>query len=576
VQGIASNPEWKLTSRVNKVGKLIMKTKRKSLKSRAAAQKKRLEDEKTLEQKRLLNLNLMKNHRIDPDFREKENKLVSQQKRKRKLKESYHEKVKLDHSQRMATIRKENDSYRKTEKTKDAISISEKRACAEKRALENEKRILLKEKRLQDKEIRALERQKDRLRKRKERANEIYRFHKDLESDLERRKITDMFAKVKLDTYRNINVVPNSICALCNWLAFRKSVSVLHIDRLLKAYNSKAKKIENAESFKEKFISNNSQFICRTCYQVIREGRIPTLHKHSGLELKSVHPDVACLNFLEEKHVSPILPMTQILDMTYKSPFPSLGCKGPIINVESDINQMCEILPRKMNDLDVVQVEWRRKLEYKTNLAKENIYSAKICRALKILIDTPLYKNLGIRVDQDAMEAFDLSELGTQHNFILPPCMKTTEVNQEKETSEDFSANLKLDCDVKMDDLFDDFELNEEEMEHIFEDERAEIEEHDALKELGYCQEIMMRKNLDIEQFLKKQEEMQIIAPGEGKPLVSSCHYPHYIELCFPTLYCGQPVETNVSLNKRMKFEIRHYDRRFAKPRTVLLFKTQD
>jgi hypothetical protein len=280
-----------------------MKTKKKSLKAQALAQKKRLEDEEYLEHKRLVNVRLMKNHRLDPDFREKENKLVSQQKRKRKLKESYHEKVKLGHSQRMATIRKENDSYRKTEKIKDAISKSEKRACAEKRALENEKRKLLKEKRLQDKEIRAMERQKDRLRKRKEKANEIYRFHKDLESDLERRKSTDMFAKVKLDTYRNINVVPNSTCALCNWLAFRKSVKVLHIDRLLKAYNSKVKnspKIENVESFKDKFISNDSQFICVTCYQVIREGRIPTLHKHSGLALKEIHPDVACLNFLEE------------------------------------------------------------------------------------------------------------------------------------------------------------------------------------------------------------------------------------------------------------------------------------
>jgi hypothetical protein len=63
-----------------------------------------------------------------------------------------------------------------------------------------------------------------------------------------------MFAEVKLNTYRKINVVPNSFCALCDWLAFRKPVNVLHIDRLLKAYNLKAEysqKNENIESYKK-------------------------------------------------------------------------------------------------------------------------------------------------------------------------------------------------------------------------------------------------------------------------------------------------------------------------------------
>lgn len=76
---------------------------------------------------------------------------------------------------------------------------------------------------------------------------------------------------------------------------------------------------------------------------------------------------------------------------------------------------------------------------------------------------------------------------------------------------------------------------------------------------------------------IPNENDIKIIAPGQGKRPISWNQFPYIDELVFPTIYGGHFLnydKKKISLSKRYKSEIRKVDRRATKP-TSLLFKAK-
>lgn len=56
------------------------------------------------------------------------------------------------------------------------------------------------------------------------------------------------------------------------------------------------------------------------------------------------------------------------------------------------------VLRQKLQDMGLVYVVFKRKLEFNGNYLTQNVDSEEVLRAMEFLVQTPLYQELGIRL----------------------------------------------------------------------------------------------------------------------------------------------------------------------------------
>lgn len=95
------------------------------------------------------------------------------------------------------------------------------------------------------------------------------------------------------------------------------------------------------------------------------------------------------LTQLEERMVAPRLPFMQIRMTGFEQQW---KLHGNVVNVESNINTCASCLPRPFTDMTVVQLKLMRRMNYTKPYLYDKIRPAVVAKALKYLIDTPLYK----------------------------------------------------------------------------------------------------------------------------------------------------------------------------------------
>ena len=64
--------------------------------------------------------------------------------------------------------------------------------------------------------------------------------------------------------------------------------------------------------------------------------------------------------------LSPVIPLMQIRELK-RSLNPQLGCKGAVIHIPVEVNEMLDVLPRQFNDMSVLQLKLKRHREQKTD-----------------------------------------------------------------------------------------------------------------------------------------------------------------------------------------------------------------
>ncbi|KAL7296884.1 hypothetical protein TKK_0010274 [Trichogramma kaykai] len=260
--------------------------------------------------------------------------------------------------------------------------------------------------------------------------------------------------------------------------------------------------------------------------------KIPKKTETENLKFPYIPDYISNLTPIEERMVSPYIPFMQIKALQPYALNSQLSLLGSIVNIATDVNEMVSELPRKFNELSVVQIKLKRHVEHQSNYMYETIKPSNVCKALKFVKDTPLYKENNIEISTDFFTHYE--ENNENMNFIveeqdLQKSQNTTGENIVKKINE-FKRNEN--------ELVDTYELNDE---------------------------VLL---IDNNEFSSNTHNSIVIAPGQNKQPLPWHKLKNYDELCFPKIFGGYHFDKQniLTYSERVLSEIRRKDRRSCVP----------
>ena len=451
------------------------------------------------EKEKKKNVRSIEKLRYNPEYRKKEIENLKQKRSNREIDEKFREKIKT----RVQKFR-ENPSSRKYESKKSKDAMTKKRL---------------------DKIFRQKEKKADREQKRVKKLNYFYNFRENLLNKVtEKAKLKDKFILCKLNFIKELRKVPDQICTCCESLLFQKSVIKFKSVELHKSFNEKLKsekclQIKDLKEFESFVIGHPSDVICITCSRNLKVGKMPLLRTSAGLKFPIVPDVVTCITDMEERFISPILVLMQIKSLKPFALNPQLGALGSVINIDIEVPEMVTVLPRKFDQLSVVQIKLKRHVDHLSDYMFETVSPSRIMNALDYLENQQIYKDHGIKINRNAFSKYTDN---TEMNVIVDEADRDTEMNEL---------------------VNDDFVMDKDFLKSIDDSSISILQDNDELEHSDddmNCDEVIMRQNIDY-------NNVKIIAPGQGKNPISWNKHEHFDEIAFPKIYGGVPLDYNKS-----------------------------
>ena len=188
----------------------------------------------------------------------------------------------------------------------------------------------------------------------------------------------------------------------------------------------------------------DSKYICKTCQKHILHGKVPKLASNENLRFLTVPDFIQNLSSLEERMVSPYIPFMQIRALQPYALNSQLSLKGSILNIQTDINEMIQFLPRNFDEMSIVQIKLKRHIEHQTDYMFETIKPSKICKALEFLIHTPLYVRHDIKVNNNFFSNYEKNS-DDNINFIIDEDEQQTNNNNDNTKNNKPGVYLTID-----------------------------------------------------------------------------------------------------------------------------------
>ena len=299
-----------------------------------------------------------------------------------------------------------------------------------------------------------------------------------------------------LNTFPHI-LGPNYVCQSCDRRLFRTGVNILGhegrftIEKLIK---------QCTLTFLKTVIRNDSNWkkvdakivLCHNCLRKIQKKSVPLINHSNGLELEEV-PEELRVTDLEQQMFAKDLIFMKIRQM------PRSGMKlieAKVVNVplhDKDVEDTLNILPRPLNEAEIVEIQLKKKLEMKA-----------------------IYSNKYIRADVPRKAVKKLKELGNPH-YMNVRLREESEMNAETLAEEPMEIN-------------DEDEKNNEEPMEIDDENKTNDETEPDDEKVGFGTNAEPLRNADTCLLPENQESKVVvnetgaslknvieIAPGEGK-----------------------------------------------------------
>lgn len=247
-------------------------------------------------------------------------------------------------------------------------------------------------------------RQIEKEEKRKIRMNDLLKYNEVFSANLARAaKVVELKKSAKLyqSVLTKLRQVPET-CTCC----VRKLYYCIK-----KLTDNKRVIISNQNMDKHAYYFKESEFLCDQCWDSLRKGDIPKRAAIKNLSFIGIPDCLKRLSPLGARLVSPWLPFLQIVPLQQYTIHPQLSLKGNIVNVDVDVGEMMEYLPRRLEEAQVVQIAIKRKKEYKNSYMTENVVVSDVKESMKFLQKSILYVKYGIKENEEL-----LSQL-TQEKF---------------------------------------------------------------------------------------------------------------------------------------------------------------
>ncbi|XP_050339187.1 uncharacterized protein LOC126765663 [Bactrocera neohumeralis] len=318
--------------------------------------------------------------------------------------------------------------------------------------------------------------------------------------------------------FENIKKGPTEICICCGGLWFPHQVRKLNFGTIAQVHPDAT----SVFFLKQKFPSEDGNYnFCLTCKNGIAKNNIPKICLLNGLDFPDIPDCLKNLTPIEERLIMPRLPFMTIRPLGYQG---QSSIKGAVVNIPISVNNVVTSLPRTFDQTHVIQIHLRRRMEYNHDYMTDTIRPAKVMEALRFLVNTPLYREHNIHINENWISGFN---------------------NQEEVP---FVASAEDDRLVQS--------LYEEQTSH---NNHTDIPIAPVPAELNPGSQETLLDNIPIENM---EYNRLVIAPGEGQRPIDIVQDNNSEELSFGTIYVGQKRTCSETYSKIVRSEIRRFDRR--------------
>ena len=140
--------------------------------------------------------------------------------------------------------------------------------------------------------------------------------------------------------------------------------------------------------------SGIKQWMCKTCDNALKRGKLPAQAKANNLDLEDIPLELSDLNSLEVRFISLRIPYMKMVALPCGK---QRTVHGPAVNVPTDLTPVCTLLPRLPSQMQMVPMKLKRKLCYKGHYMFQYVRPAKVLAALQWLkLNNTLYKDIEI------------------------------------------------------------------------------------------------------------------------------------------------------------------------------------
>ena len=174
--------------------------------------------------------------------------------------------------------------------------------------------------------------------------------------------------------HSEIKLGPDFVCTCCHRMMYRKSVIPCNKAKYTKASADVIQKVFSADL---SYIGK--QWVCRTCDRTLKRGNIPLQAKANGLQLCQV---LSSLNALELRLICLRVPFVKMVALPTGK---QRSIHGPAVNVPSNVDTICEVLPRLPSQTEMVPLKLKRKVAYRGHYMYDFVTPQKPLDALRFL-----------------------------------------------------------------------------------------------------------------------------------------------------------------------------------------------
>ena len=344
------------------------------------------------------------------------------------------------------------------------------------------------------------------------------------------------------------NEAPVYVCTSCHRQMYRQSV-----------FSFRQSSYKASINFLEKCTTKYTSFaglewICKTCNNYLKKEKVPPQCVSNKLEVADVPDELKDLTELEARLLAQRYPFMKILALPRGK---QAGIKGAVVNVPVIAEKVCKSLPRTPSQAGIIPLKLKRKIQYKSHVAYQNIRPGMVQAALGKLktinkfylstVENGEWEEQCLNEDPEIWK--ELTEAVTDKNI------GDTEIRDLDEgTSKPAEEN-------------DDENLNEE-----IDMDEEETDPRDRLRGIKYDTCVQPTDPT------MSSDSIYSIAPGEGRKPISIMMDEHCEEQAFPTLFptgqFGFQVNrcTKLSAKKYFNARLLNKDSRFARNVEYLFF----
>ncbi|XP_058974718.1 uncharacterized protein LOC131800881 [Musca domestica] len=443
-------------------------------------------------------------HRQDEVYRqlERERDALNHQVRRQDENEEYRE-IERERDALSHHARRQDEAYRQLERERNAISQQIRRQDEVYRELERERDTINHEVRRQDETYRRLEQDRDTFRRSQRRRNENYR-QIEREMDSQRRNV-----QRRDITYRTIEQVRNTQqrreARQIASLESQEQNRIRNCRVLIHRMNPYNREVENnRQSERNAVIRQNLSPESRR--EMLQADSI----RHRSRQLREFYelirkgPTEICIC------CGGLWFISQVKNIRYNR---QCAVRGAVVNVPIQLDTTVNVLPRAVNQTEVVQVHLKRRLQYEHSFMTETIRPAKIFEAARYLVNTELYRKHNIVLSNEWLNSMNCTE----------ECPFVSNVEDLELVSRLSNTNF-------------------------IQDDVEEVNPQETLLDNNPVENVPLQRIS--------------IAPGEGQRPLDMLLDEDSEELSYPTIYCGLKRNCNATIGKIIKSEFRRYDRR--------------